>query len=315
MATASPPPIIAFDYQYAPNAQRARNLLNLTGIPYSICEQPFGMPRPILANLGITYRRIPVNAIGKDVYVDNRVFLDAVLTLFAHEKGVQELVRTKADNAYEAFGYRMFWNILEILPDSVYVDEMVQDRKHLYGPMLSRPDYREVRPSALAAFKQYLDIIENEFLADGGPWINGAKPGVADLQTCWIPKFALETIEYAEDESLGLGKDRYPRVHEWISGVPAHVTESEAKKISGEEATKQILGSAYAAKELGVEKDDLTGFKAGDKVQVGTMDDTTPNNAPQYGTLVGLNRSEIVVELKNSLRVHFPRIGYSVKKA
>ena len=59
--------IILFDYQYAPNAQRARNLLNITGIPYTICEQPFVQPRPIIQDLGITYRRIPVNAIGKDV--------------------------------------------------------------------------------------------------------------------------------------------------------------------------------------------------------------------------------------------------------
>lgn len=109
---AAPPEVILFDYQYAPNAQKARNLLHIAGIPYRICEQPFAPPRPILQGLGITYRRIPVNAIGRDVYVDNRVFLDAVLTVFAGEPGVRELVRTKADHAYEAFGYRMFWNIL-----------------------------------------------------------------------------------------------------------------------------------------------------------------------------------------------------------
>ena len=104
MGSASAPEIITFDYQYAPNAQRARNLLNITKIPYTICEQPFVQPRPILQNLGITYRRVPVNAIGKDVYVDNRVFLDAILEIFRNEKGVMELVRTKHDNAYEAFG-------------------------------------------------------------------------------------------------------------------------------------------------------------------------------------------------------------------
>lgn len=108
----SQPEIILFDYQYAPNAQKARNLLNVTKVPYRICEQPFAQPRPILQNLGITYRRIPVNAIGKDVYVDNRVFLEAILTIFAEQPGVKDLVRTKADHAYEAFGYRMFWNIL-----------------------------------------------------------------------------------------------------------------------------------------------------------------------------------------------------------
>lgn len=108
----STPEITLFDYQYAPNAQKARNLLNITKIPYKICEQPFAQPRPILQNLGITYRRIPVNAIGRDVYVDNRVFLEAILTIFAGEQGVKDLVKTKSDHAYEAFGYRMFWNIL-----------------------------------------------------------------------------------------------------------------------------------------------------------------------------------------------------------
>lgn len=31
-----------------------------------------------LADLGITHRRIPVNAIGRDIYADNRAFLEAV---------------------------------------------------------------------------------------------------------------------------------------------------------------------------------------------------------------------------------------------
>ena len=69
------PEVILFDYMYAPNAQKSRNLLNLAGIKYEICEQPFVQPRPILRNLGITYRRVPVNAIGKDVFIDNRIFL------------------------------------------------------------------------------------------------------------------------------------------------------------------------------------------------------------------------------------------------
>ena len=315
------PEVITFDYQYAPNAQRARNLLNMTGVPYTICEQPFGQPRPILQDLGITYRRVPVNAIGKDIYVDNRIFLDAIFTIFSHEKGVKELERTKHDEAYEAFGYRMFWNILEMLPDTVYNDDMVADRKDLYS-MLGKSDYREVRPSALAAFRQYLDIIENDFLTDKhGPFINGSKPGVADLQTVWIPKFALETLKYSEGadagrEGKGLGPDRYPKVYKWIQQFPEHTPENEPAKISGDVASKMLLGLEYAAKAIGVdEADDPTGFRHGDKVQVATTDDTTPGNTPQYGTLIGLNRKEIVIELDNTLRLHFPRIGYSIKKA
>lgn len=250
------------------------------------------------------------------MYCDNRIFLEAISTIFAHEKGVKNLVRTKNDHAYEAFGYRMFWNILEILPDAVFNPDMVNDRKDLYKSV-QRSDYREVRPSALGAFRQFLDIIETDFLGDekAGPWINGDKPGVADLHTSWIPKFALETLQYSQAEGLGLGKTEYPRLHKWLAGIPEHLPENEAPKISGDEASKKIIGVPYAAKDIGVDDHDPTGLKKGEKVKVGTTDDAEPGNMMQHGTLVGLGRREIVVELDNGLRVHFPRIGYSVQKA
>ena len=316
------PEIITFDYQYAPNAQRARNLLNMTGIPYTICEQPFVQPRPDLNSLGILYRRVPVNAIGKDVYVDNRVFLDAILTTFADEEGVKELVRTKHDEGYEAFGYRMFWNLLEVLPDTVYNETMINDRADLYS-MLSKHDYREVRPAALAATRQFLDIIEHDFLKDqetNGPFINGSKCGIADLQAAWIPKFTLETIDYehgagAGKEGEGFDRERYPRLYRWLAEFPSHLPENQPAMISGEDAKKKILTLPYSAKEIGVdEKDDPTGFKKGDKVLIATTDDTTPGNLQQPGKLIGLNRTEMVIELENGLRMHYPRIGYSIKK-
>lgn len=86
---------------FAPNAQKARNLLHATGIPYQCCEQPFVLPRPILTDLGITYRRVPVISIGKDFYCDNKVFLEAVQSLFK-DKALPE---TPADYAFESFGY------------------------------------------------------------------------------------------------------------------------------------------------------------------------------------------------------------------
>ena len=212
----------------------------------------------------------------------------------------------------------MFWNLIEILPDTVFNEEMIQDRKDLYS-MMSKPDYREVRPAAIAAFKQFLDMIENDFLSDdeAAPWIAGSKPGVADLQAVWIPKFALETIKYSEGtgESAGMGKAQYPRVHRWLSGFSDHVPDNEPAKISGKEASKKILELPYAAADIGIEEKDPTGFKAGDKVQIATTDDTTPGNTPQLGTLVGLSKTEMVIQLDNTLRIHFPRIGYSIKRA
>ena len=40
------------------------------------------MPRPDLARLGIAYRRIPVLAIGRDVYLDSRLILQKLEGLY-----------------------------------------------------------------------------------------------------------------------------------------------------------------------------------------------------------------------------------------
>lgn len=40
-----------------------------------------------------------------------------------------------------------------------------------------------------------------------------------------------------------------------------------------------------------------------------------PGSHPQVGKLLGTSSNEVVIELENGIRVHFPREGYLVKKA
>jgi len=96
-------PIIAWDYLFAPNAQKSRLYLYTTNTPFSICEQPFALPRPNLTDLGITYRRVPVLSIGKDVFPDNASFLEAMQLLL--EKEGKALREDPWDRACEAWGY------------------------------------------------------------------------------------------------------------------------------------------------------------------------------------------------------------------
>ena len=96
-------PIIAWDYLFAPNAQKSRLYLYTTSTPFSICEQPFALPRPTLTDLGITYRRVPVLSIGKDVFPDNASFLEAMQLLL--EKEGKALSEGPWDKACEAWGY------------------------------------------------------------------------------------------------------------------------------------------------------------------------------------------------------------------
>lgn len=42
---------------------------------------------------------------------------------------------------------------------------------------------------------------------------------------------------------------------------------------------------------------------------------TTPGTFPQAGKLIGSNQQEFVLELDTGVRLHYPRIGYIVRKA
>jgi len=310
MGSISDRPVVLFDYAFAPNAQRARNLLTKAGIPFQVCEQPFVMPRPILASLGITYRRIPVNAIGKDLYADNRVFVEAVQNTFPEKAAA--LAKSPADHAYEAFGYRSFFASLPLVPEKLMSEAFLKDRAELFG-VFARPDYKELRPSALAEFRQLLDIVETEFLA-GGPWIGGEKCSIADINASWMIKFVLQTLDTQREP--GFSAKDFPKVHAWINGLPSHNIEKDsADLINADDAKEKILGSAYSAKDVGIDSADPTGLTASAKVSVGTTDDVKPGGRPQEGKLVGLSKREIVIELENGLRLHFPRLGYVLKKA
>ena len=141
-------------------------------------------PRPALTDMGITYRRIPVNSIGKDVYCDNRVFLDAVQSIFADKA----LPTCPADHAYEALGYRSFWISLPLIPVSMITPEVAKDREDLFT-IFSRPDFGDLRPNALAEFRSLLDMLENDGFMVPGPWIGGSKCSVADIHAIWIVKW------------------------------------------------------------------------------------------------------------------------------
>lgn len=56
------------------------------------------LPRPDLAALGITHRRIPIMVIGKDVYCDSAVAIDAIRALS------DTLQSSPSDKAFEAYG-------------------------------------------------------------------------------------------------------------------------------------------------------------------------------------------------------------------
>lgn len=86
------------------------------------------MPRPDLKALGITYRRIPLLSIGKDVYCDTSCIIDALQSHFPSKA----LPVGPADEAYNAFADRTFVNVLYVIDLSQLPEMFIQDREGLF---------------------------------------------------------------------------------------------------------------------------------------------------------------------------------------
>jgi glutathione S-transferase len=289
--------------EFSPYSQKVRHVLAGNGIPFRRSDQPVVLPRPILDRLDITYRRIPILAIGKDVYADSARIIEEV------QQRHGALAQSPADKAYEVFGAHVFATALHAIPGAVVTPEFKKDRATIF-PALLRPDFDELRPSGLAAMRALYRVVEDEFLgASPGPFVGGAeKYALADVHVGWVVQWALRVIGL--EKEAGFGREDLPRVYKWIERFP----QPRFEDVGQEDVWETVLNAEYSAEEIGVDEGDSLGIKKGTVVSVENVD-TTPGAHPQNGKLVGLNGKEVVVELKNGIRLHFPRVGYLVKEA
>lgn len=98
------------------------------GIKLLSCEQPIVLPRPTLEKLEITYRRIPVLAIGKDVFVDTSLIIDVLQGAYSSSSS---LVTAEA-KAFEIFGDSLFRDVLRAAPPGRLEPNFVKDRKDIF---------------------------------------------------------------------------------------------------------------------------------------------------------------------------------------
>ena len=130
---ASQQPIIIFDYDFSPYAQKLRMAMALADVQCKRCDVPTVLPRPQLESMDITYRRIPVLAVGKDVYCDTAIQLAKVLELQG-PKG--KLHKHPADAAFEQWGNWAFHTGLTLAPASLLEPNFVKDRSTVFRKVI-----------------------------------------------------------------------------------------------------------------------------------------------------------------------------------
>ncbi|KPM36299.1 hypothetical protein AK830_g10279 [Neonectria ditissima] len=324
------PSIILYHYQYSPYARRVVWYLALRGIPYSQCIQPPMMPRPDVSRLGISYRRIPILSIDRDVYLDTRLQIPKLEALFpelprlgatdADQLAVERLLSSfTTDSGLFGKAVQLLPTDLPLLQDPAYF----RDRGDFIGGRLSAEGMDAARPEALGEVSRAFELLETTLLADGRDWIlKTAQPSLADIEAVW-PFHWLMGIPGALPEDR-FSPAAFPRVYAWVRRFQGAVSAAKKKAgkpatLTGEAAAQAILQAPFGEGERAVDLGDAvvvaSGLRRGDRVRVWPTD--TGSSGRDEGVLVGIDSREVVYETGEAgsvVRVHAPRHGFRVKK-
>jgi glutathione S-transferase len=158
--------------------------------------QPVTMPRPDLAALGVSYRRIPILSIGRDIYLDTRLIIRKLDSLFPASPAHPGLSSPSASPEHKALEHLLqIWAVdgglfayaAALIPTSAPVlndSKFVKDREDYTGRSWSKESVERGRPDALVDMKRACEVLESTLLADGRKWILGGDegPGLADIE-------------------------------------------------------------------------------------------------------------------------------------
>lgn len=240
--------------------------------------QPPTMPRPDLAHLGIRHRRIPVLAIGRDVYVDTRLMLRRLEQLCpsvpplgpsssgsAEARAVERLLDTlTVDSGLFLAAARLIPENMPLIRDPVFQ----RDRLDFFGkqPTTSAggnsADATALRRAeALVEVRYGAALLESTLLADGRDWILGTPtPSVADIEAIfpfhWLASMPGALLHggggsISCESSPGLSPAQFPRLFAWIdrfgSAVRAARKAQPAKPrvLDGPQAAAAVLAAPF----------------------------------------------------------------------
>ncbi|CCL98450.1 uncharacterized protein FIBRA_00448 [Fibroporia radiculosa] len=301
-------------------------------VPDYSLQVSFVSPRPELSQyLGVTYRRIPVLAIGNDIYCDTNL-IAAVLerrfppsagygTLFPHRSASKRTDATAIKIFTAHYIERaVFSAAADHLPWERLPPELIRDRSALVGSILDVPTILSRREESKSALSSHLSNLENQ-LADGRDWLmDTVGPSLADIAAHFVFVWVrgMQTLGDILDAAV------FPRTMLWFARMSAALDDLQKAKaapftrVPPEEAAKLI--ASFHPEDLSAVGFDAVeamrlGVKLGDNVAVAPTD---TGKVPTTGTLVALSREEVVIETQGShaiVHCHFPRLNYSVKLA
>ncbi|KAK6583962.1 hypothetical protein PZA11_003692 [Diplocarpon coronariae] len=332
--------LILYHYKFSPYAKRVVWYLNLRKIPYTQCLQPPILPRPDTIALGTHYRRIPILSIGLDIYLDTRLILSKLEDLYPASTSYPALSPSPSDQGLTQL--LSIWTIetlfakaAALIPSDMPLAKDARfrkDREDFSGRSWDEADRERKRAEALVDIRGAFELLETTFFADGRDWVlGGERPGLGDVEglfafvlwgipTVW-PFHWLQTLHGALPPDH-ISPAHFPKVFSWISRFQFHVSSlasaNRPRTIKGDEALRITHAASFAEPSIGVDEQDPSGLRAGERVEVWPTDSGSAKPHRDRGRLVGLSAKEAVVETEGQgvkgVRVHTPRRGFRVRR-
>jgi glutathione S-transferase len=303
-------------YPNSPFAEKIRAIFGYKNITWKSVMQPMVMPKPDLQALTGGYRRIPVLQIGNDIICDTALICDVLehlspdKTLYpAGIKGVARTVAQWADSTL--FWVAMAYNfspagaahIFAANPDAAAT--LVADRTAMRGgaPRMHPAD-------ATPAYKSYLRRIAS--MVDEQPFVLGQQPSVADF-AIYHPLWFTRNIP-----ALAPILDATPSVLAWMDRIKAfgHGTMGKSSAADSIAACAAFTGVNHLFDVKHEIFQDDHGIPLGSQVIIKAesfgLEETQGTLTAATRTRYSLRRSD---PRAGTVNVHFPRIGFTLKKA
>lgn len=146
------------------------------------------LPRPDINALGVAYRRIPIMAIGSDVYCDTRLIIQKLEEFFPDGAlGATDPDRKALERLLAKWTVGdIFTRAGQLLPTDLPLlnDPKFQaDRKEYSGRSWDGKAMEAMQPEGLTHVREGFHLLETTLLADGRDWIlKTEKPSLADIE-------------------------------------------------------------------------------------------------------------------------------------
>ena len=306
--------LILHHYDTSPFSEKIRAILSFKDVPWTSVEVPSMMPKPDVVALTGGYRRTPILQIGAHIYCDTSLIAE-VLERLAPSPAI--FPPESAGNARffaQWADTTLFWTVVAYVfqPEGAahILSHLSPEEKQRFA--VDRASFRGRQPrmsaaDATAALLIYLRRLET-MLIDDRVWLLGYSASIADFSIyhcLWFVRRA---------GPLGTVIDDFPNVAGWYQRMralvqPAHadMTSEAALRHASDEEPQELESDFYT---------DTHGIALGEQVTITPMDTGCD---PVQGELVIAMRDELAVrrfdDRVGELIVHFPRIGFEMKRA